>query len=93
MRIRPDESYESWAQRVQEFELAQAKKELAQGADINLVMEAMSARMQQKLLHPILKAIRDTPTNYNAEEGRKRYYEAMKGKGPASDHVLEEKDV
>ncbi len=92
MRLKPNETYESWAKRVQEFELAQAKKELAKGTDINLVMEAMSARIQQKLLHPILVAIRENSSkDFDVEKSRKAYEEAyLKNNGPKPDHLTED---
>lgn len=91
MRIQPNETYEEWATRVQEFELAQALKELAKGADINLVMEAMSARIQQKMLHPILVALRESATNIDISES-KRFYEEnyIKRYGPKADHIVDE---
>jgi len=91
MRIKPNESYEDWAKRVQEFELAQAKRELAKGMDINLVIEAMSARIQQKMLHPILTAIRDSTPVIDLEEGKRRYEETYLNKNkPKSDHVSDD---
>jgi glutamyl-tRNA reductase len=56
----PDETYEQMAERVRIAEYEYAKKQIAKGHDINTVMEAMSARLMQKLLHPILIEIRDS---------------------------------
>jgi len=91
MRQRPGESYADWVERVRAHELAEALKEIKNGADINLVMEAMSARMMKKMLHPILVAVREsTHTEYNSEENRKKYFEAMAGHKPIADHVFDE---
>lgn len=92
MRIKPNESLESWAQRVHEFELAQAKRELAKGTDINLVMEAMAARIQQKMLHPVFAAIRESAGgSYDAEASKKAYEEAyLKKNSPKADHLTED---
>lgn len=92
MRIKPNESYESWAQRVQEFELAQARRELDKGTDINLVMEAMSARIQQKLLHPIFTAIKESHGQvFDLEANKKAYKEAYLNKNsPKPDHLTED---
>jgi len=59
MRIKPDESKEDWAKRVQQYEYGYALQQIAKGEDLNLVMEAMGARIQQKLLHPVFRAIRE----------------------------------
>lgn len=49
---------EQWAERVRQYEYGHALQQLAQGQDLNLVMEAMAARIQQKMLHPILVKIK-----------------------------------
>ena len=56
----PNESFESWCERVRKFELEYARNLIAKGEDINLVLEAMSARIQQKILHPILLEIKNS---------------------------------
>lgn len=43
-----------WAERVRKFELGFALQQLANGQDINVVIEAMAMRIQQKMLHPVL---------------------------------------
>lgn len=45
---------EEWAERVRKFELGFALQQLAKGQDVNLIMEAMAMRIQQKILHPII---------------------------------------
>lgn len=88
MRQLPNETYESWVERVRAFELEQARKEIRKGADINLVMEAMSARIMKKLIHPLMLEIRkNADAVYDPEESRRRYAEAMSRHKPVADHV------
>jgi len=49
---------EEWADRVRKYELGLALQQLAKGQDVNLIMEAMAARIQQKLLHPVIIEIK-----------------------------------
>jgi glutamyl-tRNA reductase len=92
MRQRPDETYAQWVERVREFELDYAQKQIRKGSDVNLVMEAMSARIMQKLIHPLLVAVKEgSRSEYSAEENRIKYFEAMRGHKPAADHIEEEK--
>lgn len=51
---------EEWAERVRKYELGFALQQLAKGQDVNLILEAMAARIQQKILHPIILAIKDS---------------------------------
>jgi glutamyl-tRNA reductase len=91
MRQRPDEQYADWVERVQTFELAEALKEIKNGADINLVMEAMSTRIMKKLLHPLLIEIRSgSKKEFDAVENRKTYLEAMEHRKLIADHVVDE---
>lgn len=91
LRIQPDESFESWANRVNEYEIARACKRLAKGEDIDLVLEEMSKAVSQKLLHPILNIIRDSASgSFDAETNRKSYDECMKHIGPRADHIQDD---
>lgn len=60
MKIQLDETYESWASRVTAHEKQLAVKQLAKGVSIDLVLEEMSRRVTEKLMHPILMAIKDS---------------------------------
>ena len=92
MRQRPDETYEQWSERARAYELAEAMKEIRKGVDINLVMEAMSARLMQKLMHPLLVAIRENNNlEFDPVASRIAYFEKMKNHKPVADHVEEEK--
>ena len=79
---------ESWANRVQLFEKGHAMKRLAQGDDIEQVIDDMSCRIKDKLMHPILKSLDQKEINNGRlEESRKRYEEIMKNVAKAPDHV------
>jgi glutamyl-tRNA reductase len=92
MKYEPGEDYAKWLERVRMYEYGVALQQIALGEPAEEVLEKMSKRMVQKGLHPILKAIQDKPTNYNAEEARQRYEENMKTRGPVADHVVEDKN-
>jgi CheY-like chemotaxis protein len=88
MRKRPDETMESWAARVEMFEKGRALQRIAKGDDPDIVMEDMSRRVMDKLLYPILNAIRNSvPDDYDVEKGRREYDEIMKYVEKAADHV------
>ena len=57
IKYNPNESYEQWVNRVRLQELGEAMQRLAKGDDINVVMQAMSARIVEKCLHPIYQVI------------------------------------
>ena len=86
-----DVTYEEWAQMVHDFELAEAKRRLARGDDIGLVLETMSARIQKKMLHPIMLAIRETTGTFDLEASKKAYEEAyLKKNSPKADHLTDD---
>jgi glutamyl-tRNA reductase len=79
MRKHPDENLADWAERVRKFELDRAIRNINKGVPIDLAMEAMSARIQQKMLHPKLIEIRSKSNiNYDSESAKKTYEEAFK---------------
>ena len=55
MRRYPDESYESWCQRVRLYEHGLALQRLAKGEAIEIIMQDMARRIEEKLLHPLFK--------------------------------------
>ena len=87
MKPNPNESYERWANRVRLFEHGRAMQRVAQGEDINIVMEDMSRRIVDKMLHPIYRALHVVP-EMDLEESRRTYTETMARVGPAADHVV-----
>ena len=79
---------ESWASRVEMFEKGRALQRIAKGDDPATVMEDMSRRIAEKLLHPILNAIRESvPNDFDVEKNRREYEESMKNVEKAADHV------
>jgi glutamyl-tRNA reductase len=88
VKIKPGETMESWAARVEMFEKGRALQRIANGDDPAEVMEDMSRGITSKLLHPILTAIRESvPNNFDVEKSRREYDEAMRGVEKAADHV------
>ena len=92
MKFDPTESYETWVNRIQADEYVRAQKQIAQGVDPNKVIEEFSKRMTQKLLHPILVALRGSPNNYDVDKGKAEYYAKMNIRGPVADHILDDND-
>ena len=91
MKPLPDESYESWCKRVEMFEHGNAMMQIAQGRDVETVMEQMSRRMMDKLLHPLFRAIKESNNIvYNSEESKQSYLDKMKKRGEVADHVVDE---
>lgn len=90
MKPLPEETYKDWCHRVQMFEQGHAMMQIAQGKDPDVVLETMSRRIMDKLLHPIFKAIRDTPSvEYDAEANKESYKRQYLDKNPhgIADHV------
>ncbi len=91
MRMKPNETYEEWTERVHAFELDWAKHEIAKGVPVEEVLERMGKRITQKLLHPVLTAIRESHTPMDLEASKKAYEEAyLKKNGPKADHLTED---
>jgi glutamyl-tRNA reductase len=91
LRIRPDESFESWANRVNDFELDRARKRIGKGEDVNLVLDEMSKAITQKLLHPIITAIRESTTTYDVKASKQAYEDYyIKKVGARADHVQDD---
>jgi|LakMenE01Jun11ns_1017448.scaffolds.fasta_scaffold8708313_1 hypothetical protein len=89
MRWNTNESFESWVDRVRIFEYGLALQQIANGQDPYLVMESMSLRMQQKIMHPIVKTIKESSKRvYDSELSQKNYRENYLNKTkPVADHV------
>ena len=91
MRIKPGESLESWANRVQQYEYGYALQRIAEGQNIDIVFESMAMRIQQKLMHPVLIALKTKPVEFDVEVSKKAYKEAYLNKNsPKPDHVNED---
>lgn len=89
MRPNPEESFESWCNRARLYEQGIALQKIAEGHEPEKVLEELSKRLVDKLLHPLFKEIRDNALNkYNAEQGRAEYYDNYLTKvKPAADHI------
>jgi len=59
MKPNPDEGYESWCQRVRLYEHGHALQRLAKGENIEVIMKDMARRIEEKLLHPLIKKQQD----------------------------------
>lgn len=89
MKYNPKESIDKWAERVSMYEYGEALKQIAAGQDVNVVMEAMSIRIVDKIKHPLLKEIREWgKTTYDAtlsqQNYKKNYLDKTK---PVADHM------
>jgi len=91
MKPNPDESYESWCQRVKMYEHGAALQRLAQGEDIAVIMQDMSRKIEEKLLYPLYKMVeRQYQNEYNPEQSKQNYREQYLDRTkPAADHVEE----
>jgi len=75
MKPLPNESYESWVNRVRMFEHGSALQDIAQGKDVEVVMERMARRIMDKLMHPVYTAIRDSVKTEDISISKQTYKE------------------
>jgi len=63
--------------------------QIALGKDPEQVLEQMSRRIMDKLLHPIFKAIREKPVDYDVEACKESYKRNYLDKNPhgVPDHI------
>ena len=89
MRRQENESYQQWTDRVRIFEYGIALQRIANGEDIDSVMESMSIKIKQKLLHPLIEIIKEShPSSYDPLTARKNYEENyLKKHEPVADHM------
>lgn len=88
MKPLPNESYESWVERVRMFEHGVALQDIAQGKDVDQVLDRMSRRIMDKLLHPIYASIRASVKTEDQELSKKSYEEKyLKFNSPKADQV------
>lgn len=89
MKYKNGESIEKWAERVSMFEYGEALKQIANGQPVDVVMEAMSLRIVEKIKYPLIKEIKEWGKNtYNATLSqanyKKNYLDISK---PVADHM------
>jgi glutamyl-tRNA reductase len=86
----PDESYEQWVKRVEQYEFGRALMRLAQGDDPEQVLKETSSRMINKFQHPILEAINAIPSDYDSKTSQQHYRTNYQDRfGPKPDHIKE----
>jgi glutamyl-tRNA reductase len=92
IRIKPDETFEEWVDRVRKYEYGFALQRIATGDDPFKVMEDMSKRMLQKIMHSVYTVIKDSVgISIDMEESKKRYKENYLDRvSPVADHVLDD---
>jgi hypothetical protein len=71
------------------YEHGRSLQQIAEGEPIDKVLDEMSRRIMQKLLHPLYDEIRKTSnTSYDVAASRKDYEERyLKDHVPVADHV------
>lgn len=88
MRIREGESYESWCHRVGMYEHGRAMQQIAEGKDVDKILEEMSRRITEKLMHPIFVQLKKSTVAGDAAASKQRYKEQYLMKNlPKADHV------
>lgn len=75
IRIQPEETYNSWSNRVCMHEFSMAKRQIDKGIPVDQVLECMSKNITKKLLHPLLKIITDIPNDLDKLAASKKLYE------------------
>jgi len=97
MKYDPNEDYDQWVERVRIYEYGIALQRIAQGEPVVEIVEEMSRRISDKLLHPWLLKIKENSelqAEYDAEASKKSYKENYLDRfGPVADHVIDEDQV
>jgi glutamyl-tRNA reductase len=80
IRYSPEYTIEQWAEMVYDHELAQARADIAAGADADSVLEQMSKRIRDKMVLPHIQKIKqEKASTFDAEASRRSYEAAMRG--------------
>lgn len=87
MKIKDEETFEEWSERVRQFEFGYAMQALANGTDHDTVLEQMSIRISNKLKHYIFTCIK-VPYRYDMKKHKLEYEQIMKRISPVADHVI-----
>lgn len=70
-----------------EEELDRALRRVKNGLDPNIAAEEMANRITKKILHPIIKSLKETP-DFDVSASRKEYEEYyIKRMKPTADHM------
>ena len=88
MKYEPGESLDNWARRVKLYEQGHAMQRIAKGEDVEQVMADMSHRIVEKLLYPIISAIKESVVKQETE----RTPTEVSGEIPraVADHVVDD---
>ena len=87
MKIKDEETFEEWSERVRQFEFGYAMQALANGTDHDTVLEQMSIRISNKMKHYIFTCIK-VPYRYDMKKHKLEYEQIMKMISPVADHVI-----
>ena len=92
IRIKPNETFEEWVNRVRKYEYGFALQRIATGDDPYKVIDDMAKRMVQKIMHSVYTVVKDSVgISIDMEESKKRYKENYLDKvSPVADHVLDD---
>ena len=92
MKRLPDETFESWANRVRTYEYGVALQKVATGVEVDLVMEDMGRRIVEKLKFFIINELKEAAAVvYDPVESQRIYREGYLEKTPpAADHVTKD---
>jgi len=92
MKKMDDEPYEKWVDKVRLYEYGIALQQIAKGDNPEVVLDSMSKRIQNKLLHPIIDEIRKANVStYDSVTSKKHYEENYLNKTKrVADHVLDD---
>lgn len=92
MRATEGELYEDWCNRARMFELGVAMQRIACGESADAVLEEMSQRLLNKLMHHLHElALTEVEINFDKEKSKLEYKENYLNKvNPAADHVQQE---
>ena len=87
MKIKDEETFEEWSERVRQFEFGYAMQALANGTDHDAVLEQMSIRISNKMKHYNFTCIK-VPYRYDMKKHKLEYEQIMKMISPVADHVI-----
>lgn len=91
MKMGLNEPYDKWVERVRIFEYGVALQKIANGNNVETVMEDMSKRITEKIMHPIYDIVRKSAIkDYDPVELKKQYEENMTKHKLVADHIVDE---
>jgi glutamyl-tRNA reductase len=97
MKYDPKEDYAKWVEKVRIYEYGLALQRMAQGEPMMEIVEDMSRRITEKVLHPWLLKIKEDSvlrSEYDAEASKKSYEENyLKHNSPKPDHIVDNNEI